>query len=47
MKGFIGWVGATIGDRMMTITAWKTSQIRARPALTHEKCGEGSRGRVV
>ena len=23
MKGFIGWVGATVGDRMMTITAWE------------------------
>lgn len=24
MPGFISWVGATIGDRMMTITAWET-----------------------
>ena len=23
MKGFIGWVGVTIADRMMTITAWE------------------------
>jgi len=23
MKGFISWVGATVGDRMMTITAWE------------------------
>ena len=22
MPGFISWVGATVGDRMMTITAW-------------------------
>jgi steroid delta-isomerase-like uncharacterized protein len=26
MKGFIGWVGATIGDRMMTITAWENAR---------------------
>jgi len=25
MPGFISWVGATIGDRMMTITAWETA----------------------
>lgn len=25
MPGFIGWVGATVGDRMMTITAWETT----------------------
>jgi steroid delta-isomerase-like uncharacterized protein len=24
MPGFISWVGATIGDRMMTISAWET-----------------------
>ena len=24
VKGFMGWVGATVGDRMMTITAWET-----------------------
>jgi steroid delta-isomerase-like uncharacterized protein len=24
MPGFIGWVGAAIGDRMMTVTAWET-----------------------
>ncbi|HXR43588.1 MAG TPA: hypothetical protein VN759_02195, partial [Pseudolysinimonas sp.] len=23
MKGFIGFVGATIGDRLLTITAWE------------------------
>jgi steroid delta-isomerase-like uncharacterized protein len=23
MAGFIGWVGITIGDRMMTVTAWE------------------------
>jgi len=26
MKGFIGWLGATVGNRMMTITAWETPQ---------------------
>ena len=24
MPGFVGWMGATIGDRMMTVTAWET-----------------------
>lgn len=24
LKGFMGWVGVTIADRMMTITAWET-----------------------
>ncbi len=24
MPGFISWVGVTVGDRMMTITAWET-----------------------
>ena len=24
MKGFMGWLGVTVGDRMMTITAWET-----------------------
>jgi hypothetical protein len=23
MKGFISWVGAVVGDRLMTITAWE------------------------
>jgi steroid delta-isomerase-like uncharacterized protein len=23
MKGFIGWVGVTVGDRLLTITAWE------------------------
>jgi steroid delta-isomerase-like uncharacterized protein len=26
MPGFISWVGATVGDRMMTITAWETPE---------------------
>ncbi len=26
MPGFISWVGASIGDRMMTITAWETPE---------------------
>jgi len=26
LPGFISWVGATIGNRMMTITAWETSE---------------------
>jgi steroid delta-isomerase-like uncharacterized protein len=30
MPGFIGWVGATIGDRMMTITAWETPEAPAQ-----------------
>jgi steroid delta-isomerase-like uncharacterized protein len=25
MRGFIGWVGVTIADRMMTITAWENA----------------------
>src|SRR5688572_25566967 len=25
MKGFIGWVGVTIGDRKLTITAWENA----------------------
>lgn len=25
MRGFIGWVGTTIGDRMLTITAWENA----------------------
>jgi steroid delta-isomerase-like uncharacterized protein len=29
MDGFIGWVGMTIGHRMMTVTAWETPTIRA------------------
>lgn len=29
MPGFISWVGATIGDRMMTITAWETTDAMA------------------
>jgi steroid delta-isomerase-like uncharacterized protein len=29
MPGFIGWVGAIIGYRMMTITAWETSDAMA------------------
>jgi hypothetical protein len=24
MPGFVGWIGATIGDRMITVTAWET-----------------------
>lgn len=23
MKGFLGWVGVTVGDRMLTLTAWR------------------------
>jgi steroid delta-isomerase-like uncharacterized protein len=26
MKGFIGWVAVTIGDRLMTITAWENAR---------------------
>ena len=26
MPGFISWVGATVGDRMMTITAWESME---------------------
>jgi hypothetical protein len=26
MQGFIGWVGTTIGDRMLTITAWENAE---------------------
>ena len=29
MPGFIGWVGATVGDRMMTVTAWETPDAMA------------------
>ena len=29
MPGFISWVGATVGDRMMTITAWETQDAMA------------------
>lgn len=29
MPGFISWVGATVGDRMMTITAWETTDAMA------------------
>ena len=25
MPGFISWVGATVGDRMMTVTAWESA----------------------
>ena len=25
MPGFISWVGAAVGDRMMTITAWESA----------------------
>jgi steroid delta-isomerase-like uncharacterized protein len=25
MKGFLGWVGATVGDRMLTISAWENA----------------------
>jgi steroid delta-isomerase-like uncharacterized protein len=26
MKGFIGWIGVTVGDRMVTITAWEDAE---------------------
>jgi len=26
MPGFISWVGVTVGDRMMTITAWESPE---------------------
>jgi steroid delta-isomerase-like uncharacterized protein len=26
LKGFMGWVGATVGDRMVTITAWSSPE---------------------
>jgi hypothetical protein len=26
MNGFLGWVGATVGQRMMTITAWENAK---------------------
>ena len=26
MNGFLGWVGATVGHRMMTITAWESAE---------------------
>lgn len=29
MPGFISWVGADVGDRMMTITAWETADAMA------------------
>ena len=29
MPGFISWVGATVGDRMMTITAWESADAMA------------------
>jgi steroid delta-isomerase-like uncharacterized protein len=29
MPGFISWVGVTVGDRMMTITAWDTADAMA------------------
>jgi len=29
MPGFISWVGATVGDRMMTITAWESTDAMA------------------
>jgi steroid delta-isomerase-like uncharacterized protein len=29
MPGFIGWVGAIVGDRMMTMTAWETTDSMA------------------
>ena len=25
MKGFLGWLGATVGDRMLTISAWESA----------------------
>jgi steroid delta-isomerase-like uncharacterized protein len=29
IPGFIGWVGAAVGDRMMTITAWESADAMA------------------
>jgi hypothetical protein len=29
MPGFISWLGATVGDRMMTITAWESADAMA------------------
>jgi steroid delta-isomerase-like uncharacterized protein len=26
MRGFIGWMGITVGHRMMTVTAWETAE---------------------
>jgi heme-degrading monooxygenase HmoA len=39
MAGFIGWIGITIGERMMTVTAWTdTSDIeRLRREGTHKE----------
>ena len=36
MPGFISWLGATVGDRMMTITAWETPDAMAPLMKTGE-----------
>jgi hypothetical protein len=38
MRGFIGWVGATLGHRMLTITAWENPEdIQQLRNGTHQK----------
>jgi steroid delta-isomerase-like uncharacterized protein len=34
MQGFLGWVGVTVGDRMVTVTAWRDPE-DARQLLQH------------
>lgn len=55
LPGFISWVGATVGDRMMTITAWESPESTAqlmkggehRSAMTRFFQGElGSSGLI-
>ena len=39
MNGFLGFVGVTVGNRMMTISAWETRQGPAATAGRRRACG--------
>jgi steroid delta-isomerase-like uncharacterized protein len=42
MKGFLGWIGATIGERMVTVTAWRDPE-DARQLMSGGKHLEATR----
>jgi steroid delta-isomerase-like uncharacterized protein len=43
LDGFMGWVGATVGDRMLTITAWSSPE-DPKQVLRVEPHREGTKG---
>jgi hypothetical protein len=46
MRGFIGWVGAVIGHRMLTITAWENPEdVQQLRNGTHQKAMQEFFGR--